>query len=71
MTEEPLRQGASLQAIINTTRVVASDAVSILADQGHETSKLVAQLAMQLVSNAREAGLVYWDRIRDCPHFCK
>lgn len=65
MKEEPLKQGASLQAIVNATRVMTNDAASILADQGHETGELIARLAMQLVSNAREAGLVFRDKPRE------
>ncbi|KAK7055916.1 GTPase activating rab protein [Favolaschia claudopus] len=55
----PLIQGASLRAICNATRVMTSDPASILADQGHETGPLIKRLALELVGNARDEGLVF------------
>lgn len=65
LKEEVLQQGASLQAIANATRVMTKDPASILADQGRETSELIAKLAMALVSNAREQGLVFREKARE------
>ncbi|KAI5119453.1 hypothetical protein M0805_008390 [Coniferiporia weirii] len=62
--EEIPRQGATLQAIVNATRVMTKDPASILADQGHETSELIARLAIQLVANARAEGIVFGERPR-------
>ncbi|EJD06547.1 TBC-domain-containing protein [Fomitiporia mediterranea MF3/22] len=65
-SSEPLpQQGASLQAIVNATRVMSKDPSSILVARGHETSDLVAQLAMTLVSNAREEGIVFRGRLKE------
>lgn len=55
--DEKPPQGASLRAIIQATRVMTSDPASILDDQGRDTSDFIAQRAMVLVRNAREAGL--------------
>ncbi|TRM64764.1 rab-GTPase-TBC domain-containing protein [Schizophyllum amplum] len=60
--EEPeeqhlLRQGASLRAITNATRIMTGDPSSVLADQGHETGSLISQLAFELVRNTRDAGI--------------
>ncbi|KAF7335463.1 GTPase activating rab protein [Mycena venus] len=55
----PLIQGASLRAICNATRVMTSDPASILADQGHETGPLIARLALELIRNARDEGIVF------------
>lgn len=59
------KQGASLQAIVNATRVMTKDPASILADQGHETSELIARLAVQLIANAREEGIVFGEKPRE------
>lgn len=59
------QQGASLQAIVNATRVMSKDPSSILIDRGHGASELVAQLAMRLVSNAREEGLIFREKPRE------
>ena len=58
-------QGSSLQAIVNATRVMTKDSSSILADQGHETGELIAKLAMELVTNARNEGLVFRGKPRE------
>lgn len=50
-------QGTSLTAIIHATRVMTSDPRSILMETGSETDGLIAQLALQLVKNAREGGI--------------
>ena len=50
-------QGTSLTAIIHATRVMTSDPRSILMETGSETDGLIAQLALQLVKNAREEGI--------------
>ncbi|KAF9048890.1 rab-GTPase-TBC domain-containing protein [Panaeolus papilionaceus] len=52
-------QGASLRAIANATRVMTSDPSSILADQGRDTSPLIAQKAMELIRNARDNNVTY------------
>ncbi|KAH8118089.1 TBC-domain-containing protein [Phellopilus nigrolimitatus] len=59
------QQGAALQAIVNATRVMTKDPASILADQGHETGELVARLAMSLVANAREEGIIFRGKARE------
>ncbi|KAF7375613.1 GTPase activating rab protein [Mycena sanguinolenta] len=61
----PLIQGASLRAICNATRVMTSDPASILADQGHETGPLIARLALELVRNARDEGIVFRDPTKE------
>ncbi|KAJ6489064.1 rab-GTPase-TBC domain-containing protein [Mycena sanguinolenta] len=61
----PLIQGASLRAICNATRVMTSDPASILADQGHETGPLIARLALELVRNARDEGVVFRDPTKE------
>ncbi|CCM04212.1 uncharacterized protein FIBRA_06379 [Fibroporia radiculosa] len=63
--EEKPPQGASLRAIIQATRVMTSDPSSILEDQGQDTSPLIAQLALQLVQNAREEGLDFRERPKE------
>ncbi|KDR78593.1 hypothetical protein GALMADRAFT_244042 [Galerina marginata CBS 339.88] len=60
-----LTQGATLRAIANATRVMSSDPSSILADQGRDTGPLVAQLAMELIRNARDEGVVFRNRPKD------
>ncbi|KAJ4492712.1 rab-GTPase-TBC domain-containing protein [Lentinula edodes] len=51
-------QGSSLRAIANATRVMSSDPSSILSDPG-ETGPLIKSLAMDLIRNAREEGVVF------------
>ncbi|TBU27790.1 TBC-domain-containing protein [Dichomitus squalens] len=63
--DEKPPQGTSLRAIIQATRVMTSDASSILIDHGRETSPLIAQLALELVRNAREAGLDFRERPKE------
>ncbi|KAI1792153.1 TBC-domain-containing protein [Ganoderma leucocontextum] len=63
--EEKPPQGTALRAIFQATRVMTSDASSILADQGRETSPLIAQLAFELVRNARESGLDFRERPKE------
>ncbi|KAJ6543632.1 rab-GTPase-TBC domain-containing protein [Mycena vulgaris] len=55
----PMVQGASLRAIANATRVMTADPASILADQGLETGPLIARLALELIRNARDEGIVF------------
>ena len=56
--EKPLlRQGASLRAIVNATRIMTGEPSSILEDQGRETGPLISRLAYELVRNARDTGL--------------
>ncbi|PPQ73760.1 hypothetical protein CVT26_011878 [Gymnopilus dilepis] len=57
-----LRQGATLRAIANATRVMSSDPSSILADQGRDTGPLIQRLAMELIKNARDEGVTFHDR---------
>ncbi|KAJ3911896.1 GTPase activating rab protein [Lentinula edodes] len=54
----PPVQGSSLRAIANATRVMSSDPSSILSDPG-ETGPLIKSLAMDLIRNAREEGVVF------------
>ncbi|KAJ3811288.1 GTPase activating rab protein [Lentinula aff. lateritia] len=54
----PAVQGSSLRAIANATRVMSSDPSSILSDPG-ETGPLIKLLAMDLIRNAREEGVVF------------
>ncbi|KAJ7471030.1 rab-GTPase-TBC domain-containing protein [Mycena latifolia] len=54
-----LIQGSSLRAIANATRVMTADPASILADQGLETGPLIARLALELIRNARDEGIVF------------
>ncbi|KAJ7503309.1 rab-GTPase-TBC domain-containing protein [Mycena galericulata] len=60
-----LVQGSSLRAIANATRVMTSDPASILADQGHETGPLIARLALELIRNARDEGIVFRDSTKE------
>ncbi|KAJ4472028.1 GTPase activating rab protein [Lentinula aciculospora] len=55
---DPSIQGSSLRAIANATRVMTSDPSSILSDPG-ETGDLIKSLAMDLIRNAREDGVVF------------
>lgn len=57
-----IMQGATLRAIAHATRVMTNDPSSILADQGRDTSVLIAKLAMDLIRNARDEGVNYCDR---------
>ncbi|RDX46273.1 TBC-domain-containing protein [Lentinus brumalis] len=58
-------QGTSLRAIVQATRVMTTDANSILSDQGRETSPVIAQMAFDLVRNAREGHLELRDRPKE------
>lgn len=58
-------QGASLRAIAHATRVMTSDPGSILTDQGSETGPLIAKLALELVKNARDAGVIFVERPKE------
>ncbi|KAJ7692151.1 rab-GTPase-TBC domain-containing protein [Mycena rosella] len=60
-----LVQGASLRAIANATRVMTADPASILADQGLETGPLIARLALELIRNARDEGVVFREPGKD------
>lgn len=55
-------QGATLRAITHATRVMSNDPSSILTDQGRETGPLIATLAMNLIRNAREGGIVFREK---------
>jgi hypothetical protein len=57
-----LRQGSSLRGIVDATRVMTADPSSVLADQGSHTGELIAKLALTLVRNARDEGIVYHHR---------
>jgi small G protein signaling modulator 3 len=65
MTIEDSRQGASLRAIANATRVMTSDPASILADQGRETGPLIARLALDLIKNARDNDIDFQERPKE------
>ncbi|KAI9001472.1 TBC-domain-containing protein [Trametes punicea] len=58
-------QGSSLRAIVQATRVMTSDPSSILADQGRETSPVIAQMAFDLIRNAREEKLDFRERPKE------
>ncbi|KAL4250907.1 hypothetical protein ABKN59_005233 [Abortiporus biennis] len=61
-------QAYSIRAIVHATRLMTSDPSSILADQGQDTSPLIAQLAYSLVLHAREEGLDIREPPRERPH---
>ncbi|KAF8896638.1 rab-GTPase-TBC domain-containing protein [Infundibulicybe gibba] len=65
--EQPpvVMQGSSLRAVFNATRVMTSDPASILADQGAETSPLIARLALDLIKNARDEGISFRERPKE------
>jgi hypothetical protein len=63
--EERPPQGSSLRAIVNATRVMTNDPASILDDQGHHTSELIARLALELVRQARDDGVVVRERPKE------
>ncbi|OBZ72144.1 TBC domain-containing protein C4G8.04 [Grifola frondosa] len=63
--DEKPPQGASLRAIVQATRVMTSDPSSILTDSGRDTSPFVANLAYELVRNAREEGLEFRERPKE------
>ena len=44
---------------------MTSDPGSILADQGRDTSPLIAQLALELIRNARDQGVVFRERPKE------
>ncbi|KAJ7052018.1 rab-GTPase-TBC domain-containing protein [Mycena amicta] len=64
-SDVPLIQGSALQAIVNATRVMTTDPSSVLADGGQETGPLVARLALELVRNARDEGVIWRDPARE------
>ncbi|KIM85069.1 hypothetical protein PILCRDRAFT_817909 [Piloderma croceum F 1598] len=59
------RQGATLRAIAHATRVMTSDPSSILVDQGGETGSLISKLALELVKNARDEGVVFREKTKE------
>ncbi|KAI0656439.1 TBC-domain-containing protein [Cubamyces menziesii] len=65
LVDEKPPQGSSLRAIVQATRVMTSDPSSILADQGRETSPVIAQMAFDLVRNAREEKLDFRERAKE------
>lgn len=55
---EPIpKQGYSIRAIVNATRVMTGDPASVLVDQGRDTSPLISKLALELIRNARDQRL--------------
>ncbi|KNZ80158.1 TBC domain-containing protein C4G8.04 [Termitomyces sp. J132] len=61
-TDDPPRiQGSSLRAIANATRVMTTGPASVLADSGRYTSPLIAQLAFELISHARDQAITFRD----------
>ncbi|KIP11017.1 hypothetical protein PHLGIDRAFT_33581 [Phlebiopsis gigantea 11061_1 CR5-6] len=52
-----LKQGSSIRAIVNATRVMTTDPASVLTDQGREAGALIGALALELVRNARDQKL--------------
>lgn len=65
LPDEKPPQGSSLRAIIQATRVMTTDASSVLSDQGRETSPVIAQMAFELVRNAREGRLDFRERPKE------
>ncbi|TFK73323.1 TBC-domain-containing protein [Pluteus cervinus] len=66
--EEPIpvmKQGATLRAIANATRVMTNDPASILADQGIETGPLIKKLALELIKNARDEGVTFREKQKE------
>ncbi|KAG6852843.1 hypothetical protein C0991_008662, partial [Blastosporella zonata] len=61
ITDDPvtLIQGSSLRAIANATRVMTTEPSSILADHGQYTTPLIAQLAFDLISRARDDNVTF------------
>lgn len=55
-------QGASLRAIVHATRVMTSDAGSVLVNQGNDAGSLIKRLALELVHNARDEGVMFRER---------
>ncbi|KAF9475431.1 TBC-domain-containing protein [Pholiota conissans] len=64
-TQIVLTQGAALRAIANATRVMSSDPSSILTDQGRDAEPLIKRLAMELIKNARDEGVVFHERPKE------
>src|SRR5262249_47523485 len=60
-----IMQGSSLRAIVNATRVMTPDPGSVLADHGRDTSSFIAQLALSLVQNARDQGVVFREQPKE------
>ncbi|KAI0648684.1 TBC-domain-containing protein [Trametes meyenii] len=65
LPDEKPPQGSSLRAIVQATRVMTTDPSSILADQGRETSPVIAQMAFELVRNARAEKLDFRQRPKE------
>ncbi|KAF7311903.1 GTPase activating rab protein [Mycena indigotica] len=61
----PLIQGSAIRAIVNATRVMTAEPSSILVDGGQDTEPLIARLALELVRNARDEGLVWRDPTKE------
>ena len=58
IASEPIpKQGSSIRAIVNATRVMTNDPASILVDQGRDASPLIRTLALELIRNARDKKL--------------
>ena len=58
VAEEAVRkQGTSIRAIVNATRVMTNDPASVLINQGRDTGTLVGTLALELIRNARDQKL--------------
>ncbi|KAG6897016.1 hypothetical protein C0992_004661 [Termitomyces sp. T32_za158] len=58
-------QGSSLRAIANATRVMTTEPASVLADSGRYTNPLIAQLAFDLISHARDQGITFRERPKE------
>ncbi|KAG6867253.1 hypothetical protein C0993_005175 [Termitomyces sp. T159_Od127] len=58
-------QGSSLRAIANATRVMTAEPASVLADSGRYTNPLIAQLAFNLISHARDQGITFRERLKE------
>ncbi|GBE90104.1 predicted protein [Sparassis crispa] len=65
MSDQKPPQGSSLRAILQATRVMTSDPASVLADQGRDTSTFIANLALELVRNAREEGVEFRETAKE------
>ncbi|KAG6901710.1 hypothetical protein C0995_008872 [Termitomyces sp. Mi166 len=61
----PRIQGSSLRSIANATRVMTTEPASILADSGRYTTPLIAQLAYDLISHARDQGITFRERPKE------
>ncbi|KAF7303469.1 GTPase activating rab protein [Mycena indigotica] len=61
----PLIQGSAIRAVVNATRVMTAEPSSNLVDGGQDTEPLIARLALELVRNARDEGLVWRDPTKE------